>query len=241
MEGWGKEWLLLSFGNVELFLCPVKMIASSWSRCPDWRSSPSWTSLLTTSPTSPELCSKRYAVQIKLHLHTTNIFSSLSMTFLKPQSQSYVSGFTGLVFFPPASHGLGQDSGRLPNRLQELPEQHREEAGPAGDGEPFLRTQDGAGQTKSETNAIADLNSGCISWWQDSSIVWGSNHGGPSQGRAGTKKWPGTLGPRPARSRPWSHMFFFKDWNNTDKNTKLLIVKYKYNTNKCAIWKNVLW
>ena len=49
------------------------------------------------------------------------------------------------VFLSAASNGTRQDSGRLPDRLQELPEQHGEEAGPTGDGEPLLRTQDGTG------------------------------------------------------------------------------------------------
>lgn len=48
-------------------------------------------------------------------------------------------------FLFSASHGTGEDSGSLPYRLQELAEQHGEEARSARDGESLLRTQDGAG------------------------------------------------------------------------------------------------
>lgn len=46
-----------------------------------------------------------------------------------------------------AANGTGKDPWRLQNRLQELPEQHREETGPSGDRKPLLWTQNGSGKS----------------------------------------------------------------------------------------------
>lgn len=51
-----------------------------------------------------------------------------------------------LLAHPTAANGARQDPGGLQDRLQELPEQQREEAGPAGYGEPLLWPQDVPGE-----------------------------------------------------------------------------------------------
>ena len=51
-----------------------------------------------------------------------------------------------LRVFSTAADCAGEDPGSLQDRIQELPEQHGEEAGPARHGKPLLRTQDGSGR-----------------------------------------------------------------------------------------------
>lgn len=53
-----------------------------------------------------------------------------------------------------AADSAGKDPGCLQDWLQELPEQHGEETGPARDGKSLLWTQDGSGKTHSQYNTV---------------------------------------------------------------------------------------
>lgn len=74
-----------------------------------------------------------------------------------------------------AANGTGKDPWRLQNRLQELPEQHREETGSSGDRKPLLWTQNGSGKSPERPQyffclfVFLILNSYCL--FQKLSIV----------------------------------------------------------------------
>lgn len=65
-------------------------------------------------------------------------FGSLGPNFQFMSVFSYAYKRCYLTCCFSAANGARQDLGRVPHRIQELPEQQWEEAGPAGDGEPLL-------------------------------------------------------------------------------------------------------
>lgn len=126
-----KPHLLLIWKLLCLFPFPVRWPVHSEADAP------------TGGPILPRLCSSL------LHLHHWGC--AAEGLHLKHMFLFWV-WVNNCQLSATAADGAGKDPGRVQDWLQELPEQHGEETGPAGHGKSLLWKKDGSGETHSLHN-----------------------------------------------------------------------------------------